>query len=171
MQKGGALTVRFTIALNLTVAKGNEINCAQNPATSRPKPIPVRKTKFDLEAVGFWIANAVAEALMVAPDVVSTTTVLLGVPHAMLRPGTLLAPEEKTGATEDANKLEGCTRVTVQTEKMAEVTGKHAIDVALACPAMRSEGEIVKITAEVEPIMHISDRPIKTKGETQASRA
>jgi len=57
----------------------------------------------------------------------------------------------------------------VQTEKMAEVTGNHAIvKVALACPTMRSEGETVKITAEIEPIMHIPDRPIK-KGETRAT--
>ena len=112
-------TFKFTIAINLTVTRGNEVNCKQNPATSRPKPTPVRKTKFDREAAGFWIVNAVAEVLMVAPDVVNTQAVLLAAPHAMYRPGTLVTPKETTGAPEDAMKLEGYNR--------AEVTGKHAI--------------------------------------------
>ena len=171
MQKGGALTVRFTIAFNLTVAKGNKKNCAQNPAASRPKPIPVRKTKFDPEAAGFWIANAATEALMVAPNVVSTTAVLLVAPHAMLRAGALLAPAETSGATMDETKLEGCTRVTVPAERMAEVTGKHAIvGLALACSTMRSEGEMKKITVvEVEPNLQIPDEPQKKGGEGQAA--
>ena len=114
--------------------------------------------------------NTAVEALMAAPDVVSTSAMLLAAPRAMLRPGTLLSLKEATGATEDAMKLEGYVRVMMPPERKTEVTGKHAIvGVALACPAMRSEGEIVKTTAEIEPIMHISDRPIKTKGETQAT--
>ena len=108
--------------------------------------------------------NAAAEALMVAPDVVNTTAVLLAAPHAMYSvhiPGTLLALAETTGAMEDA-KLEAGTRVMVQPEKMTEMTGRNIIvRVASAFPAMRSEGEMAKITAEVEPIMHIPDGPMK----------
>ena len=107
IQRGGARTVKFTIALNVTGTRGSKIKCAQNPATSRNKPIPVRKTKLHPEAAGFWIVSAAAEALMVAADVVSTTAVLLGAPHAMLRAGSLLASAETTGVTEDENKLEG----------------------------------------------------------------
>ncbi len=92
--------------------------------TSRLKLIPVRKRKFDPEEAGFWIVNAVAEALMVAPDVASTTAVLLGASHAMLRLETLLAPTETTGTTHDAKKLEG---VVVPPEMMAEVTKKNVI--------------------------------------------
>ena len=129
--------------------------------TSRLKPIPVRKRKFDPEEAGFGIVNAVVEALMVAPDVVSTTAVLLGAPHARLRPGTLLTPTETTGASQDAKKLEG---VVVPPEMMAEVTRKNVtVRVALAVPEMRSEGEMVKITVEiVEPIAHVPDKLTKT---------
>ena len=82
--------------------------------------------------------NAAEEALMVAPDVVSTTAVLLAPSHSMFRPGTLIAPAETTGATEDANKLVGCIRVMVPPERMAEVTGKNGIArVASVFPAMR----------------------------------
>ena len=81
--------------------------------------------------------NNAVEALMAAPDVVSTTAVLLGAPHAMFKPGTLLAPSETTGATEDAKKLRGCIRVMVPPERMAEVTGKNEIArVASVCPAI-----------------------------------
>ncbi len=70
---------------------------------------------------------------------VSTTAVLLGAPHAMCRPGTLLAPSDTTGATEDANKLEGYVSVMVPPEKMAEVTGSNGIArLAFTCPAMQS---------------------------------
>ena len=106
--------------------------------------------------------NAAAEALMVAPDVVSTTSVLLGVPHVMFKPGALVTSAETTVATEDAKKLEGCIRVMVPPEKMAEVTGSNVIvKVAPAFPTMRSEVEMVKATASVEPIMQTPDAPIK----------
>ena len=81
--------------------------------------------------------NAAAEALMVAPDVVSTTAVLLGAPHAMIRADALLAPAGTTGSTEDANKLWSCIRVMMLPEKMAEVTEKNEIArVASVCPAI-----------------------------------
>ena len=92
--------------------------------TSRLKLIPVRKRKFDPEEAGFGIVNAVVEALMVAPDVVSTTAVLLRAPHARLTPGTLLAPTETTGTTQSAKKLEG---VVEPPEMMAEVTKTNVI--------------------------------------------
>jgi len=132
--------------------------------TSRLKPIPVRKRKFDPEEAGFVIVNAVVEALMVAPDVVSTTAVLLGAPHARFRPGTLLAPTETTGAWQDAKKLEEYIEVMVPPETMAEVTKTNIIvTVAFAVPAIRSEVEMVKITVEaVERIMHMPDGPTKT---------
>ncbi len=66
--------------------------------------------------------NAAAEALMMALDELSTTAVLLGAPHAMIRAGTLIASAETTGATEDAKKLVGCIRVMVLPKRMAEVT-------------------------------------------------
>jgi hypothetical protein len=110
--------------------------------------------------------NSPAEALMMAPDVVSTNStmaVLLRAPHAMFRPRTLLAPAETTGATQDAKKLEGYIEVMVPPETMAKVTRKNVnVRVALAFPAVRSEGEMVKIAVEVQPIMHIPDGPIKT---------
>jgi hypothetical protein len=105
--------------------------------------------------------NFVAEALMTAPVVASSTAVLLGASHAMLRPKTLLAAAEKTGTTQDAKKLEG---VVVPPEMIAEVTRKNVtVRVALAVPEMRSEGEMVKITVEiVEPIVHVPDKLTKT---------
>ncbi len=113
--------------------------------------------------------NAVAEVLMLAPDVVSTTAVLLAAPHAMFRAGTLLAPARTTGATEDEKKLEGCIRVMVPPEKMAEVTGTNIIvGEASFFPAMRSEGEMVEVAAEVEAIMQIPDEPIKKYGGARA---
>ncbi len=96
--------------------------------------------------------NAAAEALMVAPDVASTTAVLLGFLRAMLRPGTLVAPAETTCATDDAKKLAGYIVMMVPPERMAEVTAKNVIpSEASVFPAMHSEGEMVKITVEVEP--------------------
>ena len=83
--------------------------------------------------------NAAAEALMIAPDVVSTTAMLLGAPRAMFIPGALVTPAEKTVATEDAKKLEGYVRVIKPPEKMAEVTGINGIArLAFTCPAMQS---------------------------------
>ena len=106
--------------------------------------------------------NTAIEALMAAPDVVSTMALLLGAPHAMFKPETPLAPAETSGATEDEKKLEGYVRVIVPPDGMSKVTGKNVIvRVALAFAAMRSEGEMVKITVEVEPIKHIPDGPIK----------
>ena len=99
---------------------------------------------------------------MLAPDVISTTAVLLAAPLFMLRPGTLLAPVATTGATGDEKKLEEWTRVMVPPEKMAEVTGTTVIvGEASFFPVMRSEGEMVDGTAEIEPIMHIPEEPIK----------
>ncbi len=104
--------------------------------------------------------NAAVTAWMAAPEVVSTTALLLGAPHAMFKPGMLLAPLETTGAMEAA--MEEYISVMVA-GRMAEVTGKNFIArVSLAFAAMRSEGEMVKITVEVEAIMLISDVPIKT---------
>ena len=106
--------------------------------------------------------NAAAEALIVAPDVVSTTAVLLAAPRAMLRPGTLVAPAVTTRATDDAKKLAGYIVMKVPPERMAEVTGKIVIPrVASVFSAMQSEGEMVKITVDVELIMHIPDGLIK----------
>jgi hypothetical protein len=145
------------------LSRGSDINCTQiNPAKSRPKPIPVGKTKLDPEAADFWIVNAAAEVLMVAPDVVSTTDVLLGAPRAMCRPETLLIPAEATGVTEDAKKLVGYIRVMAPPERMAEVTGSNIIGrVALAFPATPSESEIAKIKFVAEAIMQNPDGPIQ----------
>jgi len=83
--------------------------------------------------------NAAAEALIVAPDVVSTTAVLLAAPRAMLRPGTLVAPAVTTRATDDAKKLAGYIVMKVPPERMAEVTKSNIImRVALAFPTMQS---------------------------------
>ncbi len=108
--------------------------------------------------------NAAAEALMVAPDVASTTAVLLAAPRAMLRPETLVAPAQTTCATDNAKKLAGYVMM-VPPERMAEVTAKNVIARgAFVFPAMHSssEGEMVKITVEIEPKMHIPDEPIQT---------
>jgi hypothetical protein len=134
------------------------MSCTKITATSRLKPIPVRKTKFDPEAAGSWIVSAAAEALMVAPDVSSTTAVLPRVPHAMIRAATLLASAETTVATEDAKMLLGYIVILVPPERIAEVIGKNVI---ARVPAMRSKGEMVTIIVEVEPTVHILDRPIK----------
>ncbi len=53
--------------------------------TSRPNPIPDRKTKFDPEEAGFWFEKAAVEEFMAAPDVVGTMAVLLEDPRAMFR--------------------------------------------------------------------------------------
>ncbi len=71
--------------------------------------------------------NAVAKVLMLAPDVVSTSAVLLVAPHAIFRVGTLLAPAGTTKAMEDEKKLEGCFRVMVPPERKAAVTGTNVI--------------------------------------------
>jgi len=81
----GGRTVTFAVALNRTVARGSEINHAQNPVLSRPNPIPDRKTTFDAEEAGFWFGTAAVEGLMAAPDVVGTMAVLLEDPRAMFR--------------------------------------------------------------------------------------
>ena len=47
------------------------------------------------------------DALMVAPDVLSTTEVLPVAPHTMPKPGVLLAPASIAGVTEGTKKLGG----------------------------------------------------------------
>ena len=65
-----------------------------------------------------------AVAPMVAPDVVSTTDVVVVAPHAMNRPDTLLAPAATTGVTEGTKKFDGYVSVMRPPGGTALVTGK-----------------------------------------------
>ncbi len=81
---------------------------------------------------------------MAAPDVVSTTAVLLVAPHVMIRPVTLLAPAATTGATNVAKKLGGYVKVKVPPDGM-DVSGENAnVTGTLTFPAIRSNEDMVK---------------------------
>ena len=63
--------------------------------------------------------------LMAAPNIVSTTAVLLVAPHETFRPVTLLAPAATTGVTNGAKKLCGYVRAKVPPDGM-DTSGKNA---------------------------------------------
>ena len=62
---------------------------------------------------------------MEAPNIVSTTAVLLVAPHTMFMPVTLLAPAATTGVTNGAKKLCGYVRAKVPPDGM-DTSGKNA---------------------------------------------
>jgi len=76
-------------------------------------------------------------ALMVVPDVVSTTAVPFMDPHVMFRLGTLLAPAATKGVIEDAKKLSGYIRVMESPGGIAVVTVKVRVTGTLDLKAMR----------------------------------
>jgi len=81
---------------------------------------------------------------MAAPNVVSTTAVLLVAPQVTFRPITLFAPVATTGATNGAKKLSGYVRVKVPPDGM-DVSGENVnVTETPLFPAIRSNADIVK---------------------------
>jgi len=82
--------------------------------------------------------------LMEAPNIVSTTAVLLVAPHVTFRPTILLAPAATTGVTNEAKKLGGYVRAKVPPDG-TETSGENAnVTETLPFPAIRSNAEMVK---------------------------
>ena len=81
---------------------------------------------------------------MAAPNIVSTTAVLLVAPHVTFRPVTLLAPAATTGVTNGAKKLGGYVRAKVPPDGMG-TSGENAnVAETLPFPAIRSNEDMVK---------------------------
>jgi hypothetical protein len=81
---------------------------------------------------------------MVAPNIVSTTAVLLVAPHVTFRPTTLLAPAATTVVTNGAKKLGGYVRAKMPPDGM-DTSGKNAnVTETLPFPAIRSNADMVK---------------------------
>ena len=82
--------------------------------------------------------------LMAAPNIVSTTAVLLVAPHQTFRPVTLLAPAATTGVTNGAKKLCGYVRAKVPPDGMDTSGEKANVTETLLFPAIRSNADMVK---------------------------
>ena len=80
-----------------------------------------------------------AVVLIAAPEVVSTTAVLLVAPHVMLKPTILLAPAATKGVIEGAKKLGGYDSMKEPPGGMAESTEKVRITAAFGLRAIRFE--------------------------------
>ena len=81
---------------------------------------------------------------MAAPDIASTTAVLLVTPHVMFMPVTLLAPVATTGVTNGAKKLGGYVRVKVPPDG-TDASGENVnVTETLLFPTIRSYEDMVK---------------------------
>jgi len=81
---------------------------------------------------------------MAAPNIVSTTAVLLVALHVTFRPTTLLAPAATTGVTNAAKKLGGYVKAKVPPDG-TDTSGQNAnVTETLPFPAIRSNEDMVK---------------------------
>ena len=81
---------------------------------------------------------------MAAPNIVSTTAVLLVAPHVTFRPTTLLAPAATMAVTNGAKKLGGYVKAKVPPDGK-ETSRKNAnVTETLLFPATRSNADMVK---------------------------
>ena len=81
---------------------------------------------------------------MAAPDIASTTAVLLVTPHVTFMPVTLLALAATTGVTNGAKKLSGYVRVKVPPDG-TDASGENVnVTETLPFPAIRSNEDMVK---------------------------
>ena len=81
---------------------------------------------------------------MEAPNIVSTTAVLLVAPHTMFMPVTLLAPAATTGATNGAKKFGGYVRAKVPPDG-TDASGENVnVTETLTFPTIRSNEDTVK---------------------------